>query len=483
MPPVSSADQKEPTKRRREDLEPVNYETELKEQEQQAERLQQEIEALEEQTRNKKEELQLLEGQIERTRQNIAVLAAYKDANKVRKRAPRTTNLNNLPKRIDHPTRGYVYQCTAEGCTHEAKGGGGGLCTLHGGAKFAKLCKVPGCTTRAHRKGRCNMHTNALTPKICSREGCNTVIPRKLMLCPVHKKGSHELDLATDHLEDGRLWNKPIKVTRGMKNQCSRYEKEVDPELQALIEKSAARARQSMDKARKIVAEDEMMRGEEEDRNFERARREDEEGSFERAQKRAQLTAHAVAEQTEQKEEEARLHSQRVEKDAYCQRQPSLVLPSDEAATTEFMFLLLSQYRPTVLKDTDRQVEKHYNLPNGHAGMACQHCFPGPNGRFFHPALRGKTGLGGNATVDELYGHVLHCPMMPDKTIEELKSKRMTHELELGEGGSNKAIFKKVWMLLHGRLEVKSKKTRKSNRKEADLRRASKKATKAKQEK
>ena len=93
------------------------------------------------------------------------------------KRKTRTTDPSNKPTLLEHASRKYVYNCTVEGCTKQALGGGGGVCWIHGAKhhrkpRVRKTCSQEGCTKKAVKGGVCYSHGGKPPKKICNIEGC-----------------------------------------------------------------------------------------------------------------------------------------------------------------------------------------------------------------------------------------------------------------------------------------------------------------------
>ena len=80
----------------------------------------------------------------------------------------------HAPKAV--ATKKYRYECSAEGCTNQAKKGG--VCKKHGAKVEHKRCKSEGCTNYAVKGGVCIRHGATWTKKECSSEGCTNQVVR-----------------------------------------------------------------------------------------------------------------------------------------------------------------------------------------------------------------------------------------------------------------------------------------------------------------
>lgn len=128
---------------------------------------------------------------------------------------------------------------------------------------------------------------------------------------------------------------------------------------------------------------------------------------------------------------------------------PPLVTASDEATSTPFSFLLLSQMQPCVFTEADR-LGKRKGLPTGFAGLACRYCFGGyGSGRFFPSSI--KTLSDTSKTLNVLHNHMSRCRKVPKDVFATLEAARLTHDDDRAKMkfGSQKAFFGKIWTRLH----------------------------------
>ena len=73
-------------------------------------------------------------------------------------------------KRASSVAKKRKKECSANGCTNQAKRGG--VCKRHGAKITHKQCSSEGCTNKAVEGGVCIRHGAKVTVKLCSSEGC-----------------------------------------------------------------------------------------------------------------------------------------------------------------------------------------------------------------------------------------------------------------------------------------------------------------------
>ena len=141
----------------------------------------------------------------------------------------------------------------------------------------------------------------------------------------------------------------------------------------------------------------------------------------------------------------------KVTEEAIPQTRFQLVVEDDKGLATQFSHAVLSEYGPTVFKNSDRQ-GKRKGLSEGFPGISCLHCNGSlkKGGRFFPSTI--KTMADTKKTLISIHNHLLKCQNCPDEVREKLVRLKGLHEIERQgqKYGSQKAFFTRIWTRLHG---------------------------------
>jgi len=137
-------------------------------------------------------------------------------------------------------------------------------------------------------------------------------------------------------------------------------------------------------------------------------------------------------------------------KDDLTYDQPSLVVPSDRAEITDFLYELLDQQQACQYKTVDRNGKRKYR-DLGFPGVECKHCARNAGaGRYF--PLMVTTLANNNNPFNCTHSHMMKCRRCPQEVKNKLAQLQLMHAEQGTEltNGWKKMFFDKLWIRLHG---------------------------------
>lgn len=130
--------------------------------------------------------------------------------------------------------------------------------------------------------------------------------------------------------------------------------------------------------------------------------------------------------------------------------QPSLVIPSDKAEITDFLYELLDQQQACQYKAVDRNGKRKYR-ELGFPGVECKHCARNAGAGRYFPLM--VTTLANNSNpFNCTHSHMMKCRRCPQEVKNKLAQLQLMHAEQGAKlpPGWKKRFFDKLWVRLHG---------------------------------